>query len=1646
MASRTQRSALSPRRRRGVLLLVVLSMLVLFLLMGLTFVVVGTSYKDASESLAKIERTGDSPRKELDSAMYQLVRDTTNPLSAIRGHSLLRDMYGNDGVDGRIISAVKSVGGLFLELTIAVSTPQTQSPEFARAEGYYNGRVFSIVSGRYRAHSTRIVSYLPASGGTVTSATIRVLNSWPNAAQPPNPNNLANARFLINGRPFNGTGFGFDPETGQMGVDALLPNRIPVDFSVDPLFQNHFLTGGADESYDAPDFQNMALAAVVGHRRADNSAGRAALPSFHRPQLIAFQTGAPRASLRVPGLPPLALQTGDDYPLFKYDVDNDSDGFSESIWVDIGMSEKTAADGRRYKPLFAFYCTDLDGRLNLNAHGTSQELELQNDPAYRSPVSGQYATMYAGNGVGGNVDLPRGFGYGPAEINLDVLTMDLLDGAGAALPAILAPAELAEILRGGNFVNGRYSGHTGTVTVGRAASNELFRIKYSTLRYPHMVPSVWGKWPDVRGRGFLGLDHLGHPLLAQTAVSNNELFQLPYRLDLSRLAPRPTSAVGYGFDNPFTPGELERILRSPDADSAMLPDRFARLSSSSGVIGKLLAERHKLTTESFDLPSPSSFATANFANQYFTNPPATSGVSQYPTHHELSDMLRYYLEQTGHPDVSGQLKKMLSPELIAGLRMDVNRPLGNALDDDGDGTVDELDEVPVEMVWQSTPGPATGEVPQTVDFHGIPFGHSHGLDLDGDGMLTPVDRSLGRHLMARHLFVLMMLLYDNQFNDWTFAGGISPDAKQELTIQRIAQWAINVVDFRDEDSAMTPFEYDINPFNGWNVDGIVGTLDDGSQPDRRLVWGCEYPDLLITESLAFHDRRVEDTNREEPEAGQSIPKLYVDQTNGTDAEPDGNHQGEQTPNDDDDTNDEDDDLDQVRIPQGSLFFELYCTRGPQDNHFRGDLYSDPNAPRLDLARMAGSTPVWRVVVSGPNVEADNNLQQRLASDPETISLEPENMNMLKNAPENDMRIERIIWFTNQASTGNEYWRREGTSQLPGGHYLVVGPRENTSTGVVDGTPIQNSPQRLRFVGTGQNMTFTATELNGEAATPSTGTEIQSPHGMIVAAGSTGISISEPLPTDYYEPPNHQIPGRGIQDAYDPPLDVPLDKLENAPLSNLNDGQKTQTIENYKTLLLQRLADPTIEHHSVSNPYRTVDWIPVDLTVFNGQASQDHAGLLEQWDPDDTDCNNSDIVEFGSRQRGSKSDANPASPNHVNIWSNWSWSSQEHNSQEPRSLGSLTVPPTTPSIFDQRLGHTLGYLNTTYSSGPATLDYVSRNHLLTSGVPSQYFGSPKRPFPWLTWFNRSFTNPFELMNVPACSQARLLHEFRLDPTDNPYGGTSPSQVFRRNFSYLLNFFHSSGGAESAPPSPKFYRIFEYLRTRSPFVKTETYLPPGNPDLVGTAMVPPFNLVSEYRDPGRVNINTIYNPWTWSAILNGRLGPLFREITDSRRGDTSSLNILNPMTANVPTFFANPFRAATSGALVPAGANLDLGNEIDATLMRRSQSSGTPLFATDSSSNPEYVNQTRNPLLRFQDLQRLSNLLTTRSNVYAIWITVGYFEVDPNNPLSVVRELGSDIGEVRRHRAFYIVDRTIPVAFEPGKNHNVDEAIILRRFIE
>ena len=113
-------------------------------------------------------------------------------------------------------------------------------------------------------------------------------------------------------------------------------------------------------------------------------------------------------------------------------------------------------------------------------------------------------------------------------------------------------------------------------------------------------------------------------------------------------------------------------------------------------------------------------------------------------------------------------------------------------------------------------------------------------------------------MYARHLYCLMTLLMDANFTNPYPRTGSEAEAR-ELTARRIAQWAINTADFRDADAIMTPLEYDVNPLDGWqeDIDGDAATVEEG---DRRIVWGCEYPELILTETLAFHDRRVKDTD------------------------------------------------------------------------------------------------------------------------------------------------------------------------------------------------------------------------------------------------------------------------------------------------------------------------------------------------------------------------------------------------------------------------------------------------------------------------------------------------------------------------------------------------------------------------------------------------------------------------------------------------------------------------------------------------------------------------------------------------------------------------------------------------------------------
>jgi len=66
-------------------------------------------------------------------------------------------------------------------------------------------------------------------------------------------------------------------------------------------------------------------------------------------------------------------------------------------------------------------------------------------------------------------------------------------------------------------------------------------------------------------------------------------------------------------------------------------------------------------------------------------------------------------------------------------------------------------------------------------------------------------------------------------------------------------------------------------------------------------------------------------------------------------------------------------------------------------------------------------------------------------------------------------------------------------------------------------------------------------------------------------------------------------------------------------------------------------------------------------------------------------------------------------------------------------------------------------------------------------------------------------------------------------------------------------------------------------------------------------------------------------------------------------------------------------------------------------------------------------------------RLASTATVRSNVFAVWITV---EVSDSAP---------DAGPPTCHRMFAIVDRSIPVLYQKGRNNDVRQVIQLQRFL-
>ena len=1812
-------------QRRAVLLLVVLSVLTLFLMLGATYLAVARRARMASKAFADnitaSSAAGVTERKLVDDAFLAIVRGTQAgfaPTALQTGDDLLGDKYGhNSAVTGRVadVSTVSSGQALLRLTATGLSPAPTNAAEL-------NGRVITLLMPNLTA-STRVLqatgsgtsaSIIVAAGPTVSGVVLS--NTAVGAAIGASSGN----NMVINGREFADTGTN-EPYDAFDNANPLLARL----FSSEDYDGDGVLSAGEDVNsngvFDHDEDVNGNAALDPGEDTNNNGVLDTVAEDLDGDGVFDINEDLNGNSVLDSGavalLAPLyingedinnngVLDAGEDVngngmldPLPGL-IDSDADGVGDSQFIDVGLPAFVNQTGVTVYPRAAITVVDLDGRLNFNTHGSQVDVDtiVGGTTAYPlipgvSPVFPQIPLE----------NLPRGSGAGPADVSLMRSFSPAWDAAfGGAVASAATHSQLAArayvasggfqestrtTIRGGlpgadtatgreiprtASADGRYGDgawnsnlsacdqRPGAATVNDTVSHRQdewwaaldptigptngFAFSY----FDNSNPSRWSSPPDLKGRLRLWADpQTGQPVyykpfwddIVSGVPADNEVVDDPYEADL-------TQTSGGGNDQIYTPGDLEGLLRYFDSDSLKLERRLVQLGEQQAS-----TNRNLFTTESWDTSAIVGTDWADVIATQFTAllTDTTLVAPQRPV-------------------------DVFAPEVVAGQRMDINRPFHD--------------------VNPAEPNDATG--------------------------------TARRQLMAKQLYCLMLAV--------ARANDTSLNITAEYA-EMIAQYAVNIVDFRDADSVMTRFNYDPNFSPGSYAWSPTAT-----------VWGCERPELIITETLAWHDRRTDDdatgTGSETTTIGASP----------------------------------DNDFDQRRRPRGAFFVELTspwlsrakefvgpgvadvviggetCRADPidsslvqvgtqdtngngtvdagEDTDFDGTV-SDAVASRfgvearVDLSKTSGTgpslSPVWRLVSVRSQQQVDGGTA--LNADPLINATANAGDAVLDPArPGSTAVIDRAFYFTApgtgvQAALPNRNFWQDAAH--------AGGPNPKKHQYVVAGTdaPFDFNqytaahPQTRVFVGP-NGQPGTLTEPLTTASDPydammqhiATNAMITTTYtapaagNNYVGSWSTGhdvpldsITVDEDINDDgSINGGESDSNSNGVADPLPSsviPTELEVPGLSNNPLLMFNG-----THENFAVIHLQRLANPALAWNAASNPYITVDCMPVDLVVVNTNgpgASNNYdemgntgtpalaylAGSHDFYDQ----VGGAEIgrtVERGGKVAlgiGGNVAAMPGPD--TNAWNrrvNPAVSSLNDadaflslpptGSRGPLSAYSVVMQNTLPGgqvihtfgsedlnnngirDYEDVNGNSLldpgedvnrnGILDllvvTEDTDGDSVLDTpptdlneedldgngaitvegdTNGDNVFLTGAPQRFVNLSIHPEPqksaWLAWNNRPFASVNELALVPWCSP---FHLTRAHAADHSADASPVTQVFH----HLLGFFETQANQPSysaTPPSPPTtfpwqaitgnnsllvgYSLLDFLRVPSPYVGLDKEV--GGAAALATLGrdVYPLRQVSNYREPGRINVNTISDPRVWRslfgdirafddpapAVLNYPDGdrlpiwspylfagsPAFsvRDFFENRLPPPDANNVFNQgfdednngngvldtgEDANLNGVLDTHETDINGNGLLDLAEDLNGNGQLDVILRGRDRhalteadaeqdldSSGTITGTEDVNGNgvfdppDDYRNTDIHSAFRYQTLTRLQNLVTVRSNVYAIWVTVGYFNSS-----------GTEISPIKRNRGFYIFDRSIPVAYERGKDHNVRDAILLRRIIQ
>jgi hypothetical protein len=1288
--------------------------------------------------------------------------------------------------------------------------------------------------------------------------------------------------------------------------------RAPEKYNSAPVVQNpppYPFPGtyvGTNVSYTYPDLNNMFLGAVRG------SDGAVLAPSFFRswtgigsldPSNANWGAGASAWTKYLTLRPLPAYNTnfpapedggGDVKNLpFGPGTVNPVGGYfnNDSIWMDLGFPVQIAPNGQKFKPLFAALIIDLDGKVNVNVHGNN-----------RAGVGGAPATIHASNQ-----------GFGPGEVNLS---------------QILSNPDWLNLLNGNAIFSGRPSTATtalpqGPLTNVPGPNNKPFppysmtnpdgiRAQLAGAAYKIATPYSNGRKYLIPGEGGNGNPaYFGYPNFDSLTYHYFDIVP-PYVTNGDTFTRTNNWMIYNSFSQaPFAWSDLEALLRYGDTGSPAMSSALFALSPQSFAVAKA---RRLVTTHSFGLGRPGAsawlWATPNAAynTSLLWTPPQGVGAVGFPTFPTSGPNGEFGSDYRG---IISALNLDLSN------RMSLNRLLPDYPPVDANGRITNYSTAAIIKAFNAAQGARTQLA--TDIFNRLCWVTTGGF----------VNPSAGKSY-------------------WYTPGGTAAPGTdisdktvfspaQYNALEWLAQLAVNIVDYIDNDSYITPFNWDPSTPN-----------DATSNPDK-WVYGTELPRLVVNEA-------------------------YVEVDNDTVNDPMGK------------TN-----------FQVNLWAELLCP-----------LPSAAPAERLQVpAAVAAATgpdvpyPVYKLAVQ---TGAAASFGDQTLGTPTlgTMVLEVTDFTDPNAGPRT---ISPIGTSYNGAVGGTQGFfvvgpKVSGAGVLPTS--IQEGPTAITNASNVAGMPITITTGSTTGLYTGAKVIVSGVQGNTAANNSTAGNPAT---WTIANLQATSFDLVNSTPNGAYT-----SGGTWVLADY-------FDSKPSAMSYSVGNGTPLPPTVTHN-MILRRLACPNMPPNPYVagvlqypnlpyNPYVTVDYVNAipayaGVNFLNGAApptatpfqnrftygrNQPYAATQFMNAPGHpiTNATNAAPIQITSSQHGFKTGdsvfitgiVGNMAPNNT-AWTVTFVDANNFTLNGSTGNGNYTSGGT--AFYADRPQNTLFRHNGIEASDP------------TLGSPSAPFITAaqgqtiKLPFDWLVHMDRFLISPMEILHTSGYPPYKLTQQFMTLPVT-----TTPAQ--NQTFQHIAPW--SGANANSA----RIYRLFSYLTVDS----RATGVSSGG------------------RIPGQINVNSIWDIETFMALCDPNKASTFQSADVQAIFTAMTTNVPGARTpSGIPGANDRPFRSFATGFVPTGDPQNPQGLGIGDTLLGG---------VFDVPPNTVTNGRPYNPFVVKELLTKISTNLTTRSNTFAVFLTVGFFAAQDTdsagNPL-LPAVLGAEIGKAEgrniRHRMFALIDRS------------------------